>query len=281
MARPRKPDLIDWIKILSRIPPAVTLPLAVAVFWLCHHVAGVAVVPARGPDGAADAAALSIVRVLALVFQYLVPVCLVMSAVLWGIGHVERRRLGRLAQASADPEILAGLFWTDFEKVIAHGFSTHGFSAQLTADGADGGVDIVLEREGQRFLVQAKHWRARTVGVEVLRVLYGVMCADGAAGGYVVTSGGFTKAASDFARGKPIWLISGQRLRDLLAAGRAGTGGRLEAERLPAPVAASDVLCPLCERPMVLREAGRGVHRGKRFFGCSGFPACSGIRAVD
>lgn len=280
MSRSRKPDLVDWIKVFSRVPPVVTLPLAVGAFLLCHHFAGVSPV-ATGPVAAADAAASSILRVFALVFQYLVPFCLVMSAVLWTVGYVERQRLRRLAQKAAAPDILAGLSWTDFEKIIAHGFSTHGFSAQLTADGADGGVDIVLERLGQRYLVQAKHWRARSVGVEVVRALYGVVCADGAAGGYVVTSGVFTQAASDFAAGKPIWLVSGARLRDLLTAGRSVEPGRLVLDRLPTRVSESDVLCPLCERPMVLREAANGVHRGKRFFGCSGFPACSGIRAVD
>lgn len=281
MVRSRKPDLVDWIRIFSRIPPVVTLPLAIGSFLVCHHFAAVAVVPASGPAAAADAAALSIVRVAALVFQYLVPFCLVMSAVLWGVGYVERQRHRRLAQASSSPEVLAGLSWSDFEKVVAQGFSTHGFSAQLTAEGGDGGIDIVLERQGQRYLVQAKHWRARSVGVEVVRALYGVVCADGASGGYVVTSGVFTKAASDFAAGKPIWLVSGQRLRNLLAAGRASVPGRLVLDRLPNPMSDSDIPCPLCERPMVLREAQQGVHQGKRFFGCSGFPGCSGVRAVD
>lgn len=281
MVRSRKPDLVDWIRIFSRIPPTVTLPLAVGGYLVCHHFAAVAVVPGSGPVAPADAAAFSIVRVLALVFQYLLPFSLAMSAVLWGAGFIERQRLRRLAQASSSPEVLAGLSWSEFEKVVAQGFSTHGLSAQLTAEGGDGGIDIVLERQGQRYLVQAKHWRAASVGVDVVRALYGVVCADGASGGYVVTSGEFTKAASDFAAGKPIWLVSGQRLRDLLAAGRASDPGRLVLDRLPTPASESDVPCPLCERPMVLREARQGVHQGKRFFGCSGFPGCSGIRAVD
>jgi Restriction endonuclease len=47
----------------------------------------------------------------------------------------------------------------------------------------------------ERFLVQCAQWRAFKVGVDVVRELYGVMAAKGAAGGFVVTSGKFTDDA--------------------------------------------------------------------------------------
>jgi hypothetical protein len=36
--------------------------------------------------------------------------------------------------------------------------------------------------------------------------------------------------------------------------------------------------CPLCGRPMVLREAKRGRNTGRTFWGCSAFPDCEGTR---
>lgn len=36
--------------------------------------------------------------------------------------------------------------------------------------------------------------------------------------------------------------------------------------------------CPLCGRPMVLREAKRGRNIGRTFWGCSEFPNCEGTR---
>jgi restriction system protein len=47
------------------------------------------------------------------------------------------------------------------------------------------------------FLVQCKQWKAFKVGVQVVRELYGLMAAHGAAGGFVVTSGRFTDEATD------------------------------------------------------------------------------------
>lgn len=274
--------IVDFAKLLSRLPPWFTLPMAVAAYLLCHHFALAPVASVvLGAEAAGDAAAFAIVRVLAIVFQFLVPLCLLMSAAMWLKAFIERRRLKRVADRAAE-DGLAGLTWSQFEQVAAQGFASMGFEAQLTAEGADGGYDIILTSAAGRFLVQAKHWRDRSVGVDVVRSLYGVVESEKATGGYVVTSGQFTLAASEFAKGKPIWLYTGKRLRDLLAAGRGRAGaGPLELERLRLPVPADAITCPLCESRMVLREARRGQFSGKRFYGCSEYPACSGLRAVD
>lgn len=39
------------------------------------------------------------------------------------------------------------------------------------------------------------------------------------------------------------------------------------------------VVCPKCGRPMVLRTARKGGRAGEKFWGCSGFPQCRGVRA--
>jgi restriction system protein len=50
----------------------------------------------------------------------------------------------------------------------------------------------------------------------VVRELFGVMAAEGATGGFVVTSGVFTQAATDFAKGRNIDLLDGPELAALL-----------------------------------------------------------------
>jgi restriction system protein len=275
--------IVDFAKVLSRVPPWFTLPLAGAAYFFLHRLA---VTPGTGQvvgaEAAGDAAAFAIARALSVVFQFLVPLCLAMSAALWLKGFLQRRQMKRLADAAADGDDLAGLSWEQFEQVCAQGFASMGFDAQLTAAAADGGYDIVLKSTAGTFLVQAKHWRERSVGVDIVRALYGVVQAEGAAGGYVVTSGLFTHAAAEFAAGKPIWLYTGKRLRELLIAGRSASApGHLDLDRLKLPMPADAVTCPLCDNRMVLREAKRGQHSGKRFYGCSQFPACSGVRAVD
>jgi len=39
--------------------------------------------------------------------------------------------------------------------------------------------------------------------------------------------------------------------------------------------------CPECGKPMRRREAKAGKHAGEPFWGCTGYPACKGMREVD
>ena len=91
---------------------------------------------------------------------------------------------------------------------------------------ADGGIDMVLHREREKFFVQCKQWKAYQVGVSVVRELYGVMAAEGAAGGFVVTSGKFTPSAIDFAAGRNVVLIDGAILFDMIRNARGSQGSR-------------------------------------------------------
>ena len=91
---------------------------------------------------------------------------------------------------------------------------------------ADGGVDIELMKDGAKWLVQVKHWRAKQVPVEVVRELAGVMPFRRAVGAYVVTSGRFTRPAEEFARGRGIKLVSGSKLTGILAQARASLDGK-------------------------------------------------------
>jgi restriction system protein len=150
--------------------------------------------------------------------------------------------------------------------------------AETGGGGADGGIDLVLTKGSERFFVQCKQWRAYRVSVNVVRELYGVMAAEGAAGGFVITSGRFTDNAADFARGRNIELIDGEKLRSMIGSLRPIAAGphrhdvRTQAAESPS--------CPSCSGPMVRRESKRGANAGSPFWGCQKFPACRGTRPI-
>jgi restriction system protein len=154
--------------------------------------------------------------------------------------------------------------------------------------GADGGIDLILTKPGQhggeKFLVQCKQWRAFKVGVTVVRELYGVMAAQGAAGGFVVTSGRFTDEAISFASGRNVKLIDGTQLHQILKSARAATQGPTIASsppRRPEPEDAQTSTCPLCSKSMVRRIAKRGANAGSAFWGCTGYPTCRGAKVLS
>lgn len=126
--------------------------------------------------------------------------------------------------------------------------------------GADGGIDLVLRGHGETVLVQCKQWKARQVGVDKLRELYGVVTAEKADRGVLVTSGHFTKEAEAFSAGKPMELVDGPALARLV-----GELQKAADKTKPVPaqeVAGTSPACPRCGSPMVLRTARRGAHAG-------------------
>lgn len=157
------------------------------------------------------------------------------------------------------------------------------------------------------FLVQCKQWRAAKVSVQVVRELYGVMSARGAAGGFVVTSGGFTKDAWKFARATNVSLVDGERLvewfKPASEKGHALPGGNSEpaadqAISEPAVVLNGEAVderqaqstknkqllsCPRCGGGMTPRYA-KAMNNGiasNVFLGCLNFPACRGTRQIE
>lgn len=200
------------------------------------------------------------------VILWVVAFMVMMSAL---VGAARRAGGRRLFDSKVD---LADLSWTQFEGYLAEYFRRRG-SAVTHRGGAtaDGGVDLVLEGPAGRRILQAKHWRARDVGVSALRELWGVREDEGAQGAVFVTSGRYTRDAREFAQGKNLELIDGDRLRRLIAEVK-GSGAPVSGA--PAPQQMVDA-CPQCGRGTLGRKlAKRGAKAGSYFLGCSRYPNC-------
>ena len=85
-----------------------------------------------------------------------------------------------------------------FERATAEVLSKHQFNAMVTPGSGDGGVDIEVTRNGLKGVVQCKAHVA-CVGPHVVRDLYGVIHHCGADFGIIVSRGGFSRGAIDFA----------------------------------------------------------------------------------
>ena len=171
--------------------------------------------------------------------------------------------------APVTQENIANLSWFQFEQLIAASFRRKGFSAELTADGADEGIDIVLRERDNVLLVQCKHWAAEAVTVNVVRELFGVMHAKNARKAILATSGRLTSEARRFCEDNSIYCIDAKSLLSFVDPDAMPPQHEIAANRRD--------LCPLCGATMVVQTARRS---GRRFRGCSRFPACRGTRSV-
>jgi restriction system protein len=223
---------------------------------------------------------------IASVLRFVVPAAFVIGAAASLI------KSGR-AKASFDRVAMHGasavgrLSWREFETLIGEGFRRQGYTVSGQAGaGPDGGVDLVLVKGAERALVQCKHWRRSSVGVAVIRELYGVMTARSVGIGFVVTSGTFTPEAREFATRCGIELIDGARLNEWVLrapAAKPDTPARLSepsVERLEVSIQPSTPACPKCGVDMVLRTVRQGSSAGQRFWGCARFPHCRETRPV-
>lgn len=183
-------------------------------------------------------------------------------------------RKGQLLNNQTSNQSIQNLPWKDFEYLVSEAYRRKGYTVQENlAGGADGGIDLTLNKEGKRSLVQCKNWKTQTVGVSTIRELFGVITAEGADEGIVVCSGHYTADAQEFAKGKPLTLIDGNSLTRLIS----------EVQTTPKPKIHTepDIICPTCGNSMVLRLAKRGKNTGDRFWGCSKFPKCRGTRQYN
>lgn len=259
--------------------------LAVLAYVALHHVAGQPVAATAQPGQIGAMLTQTLWRTLASVGQYLIPILCLASAAMSAWRRRERKHLiGDVARSEA-ADVLDGMNWQQFERLVGEGFRLQGYRVVETGGGgADGGVDLVLNKNGEKHLVQCKQWRALRVGVDVVRELYGVMAARGAAGGFVVTSGRFTDEARKFAEGRNVQLIDGIRLGALIKQAAAvpplapaGTDANAPRAATPGDAAPS---CPSCTKAMVRRTAKRGANAGHAFWGCSSYPSCKGTRPI-
>jgi len=110
---------------------------------------------------------------------------------------------------------LGSMSWRHFERMIGEAFRRRGFT--ITGFGGNAhGVDLGLMKNGQRFLVQCKHWQKPQVAVTAVRDLDGVIAAQGAHGGFLITGGEFTREAREFAGTSKVELIDGASLGNFM-----------------------------------------------------------------
>jgi restriction system protein len=258
---------------LAGLPWWITIVVAALVFaalrWLAPALAGSRPLLAPLANGLAANA-----WWIAAIFLLPAPVA---------IFNIRRRR--RLVDGRSGIDSMLGLSWQEFEQLVGEAYRRQGYRVtERGGGGADGGIDLQLRTKDKTLVVQCKRWKTRTVGVELVRELYGAMTGEEAHGAIFVTSGSYTPDAIDFARDKPIKLMEGHELVRLLRGVQAkerASSGVAPARAAEAPVittAEGPMTCPRCGSAMVKRIAKQGAGAGSAFWGCSRFPDCRGIR---
>jgi restriction system protein len=128
-----------------------------------------------------------------------------------------------VAESLDDRTNLAAMDWLDFENLIRElfeqVFSKNGGEVKITQASRDGGVDAIAfdpdPIRGGKIIIQAKRY-TNVVGVSAVRDLFGTVHNEGAIKGILVTTATYGPDAYEFAKDKPLTLLSGGELLSLL-----------------------------------------------------------------
>jgi restriction system protein len=206
----------------------------------------------------------------------MIPVFLMLIA---GVSALRAWKTARMLEQQTGIDSIRELPWKRFEDLLGEAYRRQGYQVQETlSGGADGGVDLVLRRDGAVTLVQCKRWKGKPVPVQVVRELYGILHDRGAVSAKLVATTRFTSEAIAFAKGKPIELVDSDAILHLLRG--VQNSGRMASPNSSPDASAAAPRCPSCNGLMVKRTARRGASVGSDFWGCFGYPRCRGTRSI-
>jgi Restriction endonuclease len=175
-------------------------------------------------------------------------------------------------------EPMHSMDWFQFEKVVGHVYQKLGY-AVTRRGGAnpDGGIDLIIEKDGQRTAVQCKQWKAWKVGVRTIREFVGALSIAKIQKGIFITVRGYTVEARQLAEDHGIEIMDETGLARMLES----TDARFDPDVLEL-LHDTRKFCPKCERQLVVRVAENGPNPGSKFWGCSGYPqGCRFTMPID
>jgi restriction system protein len=179
-------------------------------------------------------------------------------------------------QPASVVEKLRATDWYQFEKVVGLIYESQGY--RLSRRGGanpDGGIDLIIEKDGNRAAVQCKRWKKWKVDVPKVRELFGAMTHERLFRGVIVALNGFTLEAKQLAVEHNIDIVHDETLGVMIA-------GLAMNDQLKVQAMLDDTTkhCPKCEAIMVWRTPKPGKN-WTPFWGCSRYPRCHGRLQED
>lgn len=259
-------------------------------FYLNSKVAPVGAKPA-------DIMFIPMQHMIGSVLYILSTVVLVISGIGYVVNSIKKKKQTAYFGTRRTLGDIKNLSWKEFEEFTGSLFEKLGYAVEVTGGLDDGGIDLIIRKDGKTSFVQCKKYQTSKVSLSMMRDFYGAMNANlNFESGYFITTGIFTLEAKHFAEDKPIELIDGAKLMDyvrLTSQRDLPSGSRTlepvyskerEVPQEKKPVsnikAPKVPVCPKCGVNMVLRTAKKGEKVGSQFWGCPNFPKCRATKLI-
>ena len=127
------------------------------------------------------------------------------------------RRKKKLHDLQKEIQAIQTLSHKQFENLVAETYSRIGYLVlEHSAFEEDQGIDLVLRKSTNLHLVCCRNWQSRQIDLDIIKKMYSLMYDRQASGTIIITSGAFTREAHRFAADKPIELVDGRQLVELI-----------------------------------------------------------------
>ncbi len=149
-----------------------------------------------------------------------------------------------------------------FEEFLLAHFQKLGYKGETTAKTNDYGADLILKKDGEIIVVQAKRYSNR-VGISAIQEILGAKEYYKANKCMVVTNNFFTHNAINLANSSSVELWDRNRLIEIMSK----QNGRESIESMK--TINGNKICKTCGSDMIFRKGKYGY-----FYGCSNYPKC-------
>lgn len=156
---------------------------------------------------------------------------------------------------------------TDFEYFLKVHFQKLGYKADTTPVTNDYGADLILKRDKEIIVIQAKRYKEK-VGIKAIQEIIGAKGYYNATKGMVVTNSQYTKNAVHLANANQIELWDRKKLIDVMIKDK-DTKEVLKGIQQVVATKIKNNICPECSKRLVNRNGKSG-----KFLGCSNYPKC-------
>lgn len=219
----------------------------------------------------------AIISYYAFYFWGIEKAIIVVVTMLFGIFFYKKFRSFRvkskyLSSGIKDVDTLSG---TEFENFLLAHFEKLGYKGNTTQASNDFGADLVLKKDGEIIVIQAKRHKGK-IGIKAVQEVSGAINFYSATKGIVVTNNYFTPAAVKLAEASKIELWDRKILSAMMKTHKKETVKSSSQFKISNDnEIIKPMICPRCQSELVVRSGKFGLFRG-----CSNFPECGYTQSI-
>lgn len=153
----------------------------------------------------------------------------------------------------------------EFEEFLLAHFNNLGYKGHITAKTKDYGADLILTKNNEKIVVQAKRW-IKKVGIEAVQQIVGARAYYKASKCIVISNNYFTQNAVNLAKSSNVQLWDRKKLLDIIS---KANGKEILESHFTIEKIEQRHICKKCGADMILKNGKYG-----HFYGCSNYPKC-------